>query len=240
MADRLQHRHDHHIHYQPGEEPRSILRHRCSRGSLNSSTSSTGSSADPRPPANPGEASSEPEHDALTCLSCTRRNVISVFPRFRKVTTHLFTSLSRSHQSRAAVGGGCPTESCIRAVGEGTGNDDPHARDLPASQVYPAQPTGAALCLGTWGLRSAASATSNNNNNNIGSGGSNKPTDRASHGDQYVISLPIIPGRLAGGCPLLKTTSHGAHTREFCLDIAQQRITWDSRKKKKLAHSKYP
>ncbi|KAJ2887017.1 1-phosphatidylinositol 4,5-bisphosphate phosphodiesterase delta-1 [Coemansia aciculifera] len=235
MTDRLQHHHHRDIHHQLGEESRAILRHRCSHGSLNSSTSSTtSSSADPRPQTNSGDTSSEPEHDALTCLSCTRRNVISVFPRFRKVTTHLFSSLSRGHQSRAAVGGGCPTESCIRAVAEGMGDGDPHARDLPASQVYPAQPTGAALCLGKWGLHSAASAT---NSNTIGSGGSsNRPADRVSHGDQFAIHLPTIPGRLARGCSLLKTTSHGAHTREFCLDVAQQRITWDSRKKKKLAH----
>ncbi|KAI8323181.1 hypothetical protein GQ54DRAFT_296882, partial [Martensiomyces pterosporus] len=46
----------------------------------------------------------------------------------------------------------------------------------------------------------------------------------------------MIPERLAKGCSLLKTTSRGAHIRDFRLDIAQQRITWNSRKKKKLAH----
>ncbi|KAJ2504758.1 hypothetical protein IWW47_002372, partial [Coemansia sp. RSA 2052] len=157
MLDRIHH----HLHSQLEEEPRAIIRHRSSRSSLNSSTSSTGSSADPHPPTNSGSELASPDQDALACLSCTRRNVVSVFPRFRRVTTHLFTSLSRSHQSRAAIGGGCPTESCARAVAEGASSGDPRARDLPSSQVYPAHPTGAALCLGKLNAHGAASATSN-------------------------------------------------------------------------------
>ncbi|KAJ2082696.1 1-phosphatidylinositol 4,5-bisphosphate phosphodiesterase delta-1 [Coemansia sp. RSA 988] len=233
---------------------RRVIRRHCSHGSLKSNNSSnstfdtvncssSGSStvrmADTR---NADESSSEINHNAATCLSCTRRNVISVFPRFRKVSNRFLTSLSRSSQPKAPTG--CPVESGLKAAGvchavdtttntkadsapkRSSGRADSHSRDPPI-RVYPTHPTMAALCLGL--QRDSQCTCSNRDGVSRGAG----PGDRCPHN---IIPLPAIPESLARGCALLKTTSRGVHSRDFRLDIAQQRITWNSRKKKKLAH----
>ncbi|KAJ2162819.1 1-phosphatidylinositol 4,5-bisphosphate phosphodiesterase delta-1 [Coemansia sp. RSA 552] len=225
---------------------RRVIRHCCSHGSFmsagSSGTSTTAGSAsidsssggtgallrrrrsssgrlsdmgDARAPA-------ERDHDAATCLSCTRRNVISVFPRFRKVSTRLLTSLSRGRQPKPA--GSCPVESGMKAADASPPVPEPHVRDPPTT-VYAAHPTRPALCLGPPHGRRCASADS------FGS-----HTARPDEPSGAAAPLPAIPARLVSGCALLKTTSRGAHVRDFRLDTAQQRITWNSRKKKKLAH----
>ncbi|KAJ2648894.1 1-phosphatidylinositol 4,5-bisphosphate phosphodiesterase delta-4 [Coemansia sp. RSA 1250] len=188
-----------------------VIRHYCSHGSLVSSASTIDSAnpddEDPLPP--------ELDHNAATCLSCTRRSVTGVFPRFRKVSTRLLSTLSRSSQLKPSSG--CPVESGLLASTQKqfhARRSDSHVRD-PPTKVHFTHPTRPALCFGqctcsTHGTR-APNCCSN-------------------------IPLPTIPERLANGCSLLKTTSRSAHFRDFRLDIAQQRITWDSRKKKKLAH----
>ncbi|KAJ2783559.1 1-phosphatidylinositol 4,5-bisphosphate phosphodiesterase delta-1 [Coemansia interrupta] len=230
-----------------------IRRHfsRSSFGSNNSTTSaSTSSSPSDRhqlESLNKGDTSAatvaearargivEPEadHDPATCLSCTRRNVISVFPRFRKVSTRLLTTLSRgagSNSSSSSNGGNgtqqktgsslCTADSRQRRRDGSIGSSETHPRDLLSSKVYPTHPARAALCLGR-----------------LDPEGSRRAGDiSADHRPPAVIPLPFIPDQMAKGCSLLKTTSRSAHLRNFRLDIAQQRITWDSRKKKKLAH----
>ncbi|KAJ2722647.1 hypothetical protein GGI07_003174 [Coemansia sp. Benny D115] len=103
------------------------------------------------------QKSSEPDHDPATCLSCTRRNVISVFPRFRKVSTRLLNTFSRGLPKKplaapgAALstgGAACPAAdpSLLGAIDES--GDSLLPRDLPASKVYPTHPARVALCLG--------------------------------------------------------------------------------------------
>ncbi|KAJ1723462.1 hypothetical protein LPJ53_002218 [Coemansia erecta] len=225
-----------------------IHRHfsRSSFGSNNSTTSASTSSSPPdryqleslnKEDTSAARAAAEPEtdHDPATCLSCTRRNVISVFPRFRKVSTRLLTTLSRGTGSSSSSGsnsGGsngaqqktgsslCTAESRQRRRDGSIGSSDTPPRDLLSSKVYPTHPARAALCLGR-----------------LDPEGSRRTGDiSADHRPSAVIPLPFIPDQMAKGCSLLKTTSRSAHLRNFRLDIAQQRITWDSRKKKKLAH----
>ncbi|KAJ2660122.1 1-phosphatidylinositol 4,5-bisphosphate phosphodiesterase delta-1 [Coemansia sp. RSA 1199] len=192
---------------------RRVIRHYCSHGSLVSSTSTTSSNLDYADDARAPEL----DHDAATCLSCTRRSVTGVLPRFRKVSTRLLTSLSRSSQPK--VPSGCPVESGLKAASSRAEKDghnacrDSHVRD-PPTKVHSTHPTRPTVCVQCTcrGTRSSECC------------------------DARVTRLPKIPERLANGCALLKTTKSGAHVRDFCLDIAQQRITWDSRKKKKLAH----
>ncbi|KAJ2794740.1 hypothetical protein H4R20_006126, partial [Coemansia guatemalensis] len=234
---------------------RRVIRRHCSHGSLRSNSSSSASSSTVRmaDTRNADESPTEIDHDAATCLSCTRRNVISVFPRFRKVSNRLLTSLSRSSQPKAPAG--CPVESGLKATGgachaaaaatadtaagteadrapkhSSSGRKDTHARDPPI-RVYPTHPTMAALCLG---LQRDSQCTCSSSSIRDGVSRGAGPGDRCPH--HSIIPLPAIPERLAKGCPLLKTTSRGVHYRDFRLDIAQQRITWNSRKKKKLAH----
>ncbi|KAJ2303338.1 hypothetical protein IWW54_005750, partial [Coemansia sp. RSA 2705] len=184
-----------------------VIRHYCSHGSLlSTSTASSASSGQDDVP--------EIDHNAATCLSCTRRSVTGVFPRFRKVSNRLLTTLSRSSQPKAP--GSCPVESGLKAAGtkaarNNGGRGDSHVRDPP--KVHPTHPSRPALCAGRCTCSSKGTGC-----------------------DESVIALPRIPPRLANGCALLKTTSRSAHVRDFRLDIAQQRITWDSRKKKKQAH----
>ncbi|KAJ2837666.1 hypothetical protein J3B01_001966 [Coemansia erecta] len=189
---------------------RRVIRHYCSHTSLVSTTSTTSSNLD--------DAQMELDHNAATCLSCTRRSVTGVLPRFRKVSTRLLTSLSRSSQSK--VPSGCPVESGLKAASSRAEKDghnacrDSHVRDPPV-KVHPTHPTRPTVCVAPCTCRATRSSECC---------------------DARVIRLPKIPERLANGCALLKTTKSNAHVRDFCLDIAQQRITWDSRKKKKLAH----
>ncbi|PIA13269.1 hypothetical protein COEREDRAFT_99688 [Coemansia reversa NRRL 1564] len=233
-----------------------VIRRHCSHGSLRSNNScnttfdaancsSSGSStvrlADTR---NIDEGLNEIDHDAATCLSCTRRNVISVLPRLRNISNRLFTTFSRGSLPKAPAG--CPVESGLKAAGachaadvttrteadctskHNSGRADSHARDPPV-RVYPTHPTMAALCLGLHrDIQCTCSSIRDGVSRITG------PGDRC---PQHSISpLPEIPESLAKGCSLLKTTSRGVHPRDFRLDIAQQRITWNSRKKKKLAH----
>ncbi|KAJ2397029.1 1-phosphatidylinositol 4,5-bisphosphate phosphodiesterase delta-1 [Coemansia sp. RSA 2603] len=210
-------------------------------GSNNSTTSaSTSSSPSDRhqlesldkQDASAAQATAEPEadHDPATCLSCTRRNVISVFPRFRKVSTRLLTTLSRGTSSNSNSGSNgtqqktgsslCTAESRQRRRDGSIGSSNAPPRDLLSSKVYPTHPARAALCLGRLGPEGCRR-------------GGDISADQLS---SAAIPLPFIPDQMAKGCSLLKTTSRSAHLRNFRLDIAQQRITWDSRKKKKLAH----
>ncbi|KAJ2850714.1 hypothetical protein IWW36_001683 [Coemansia brasiliensis] len=190
-----------------------VIRHYCSHSSLVSSASTISSAnpddEDPQPP--------ELDHNAATCLSCTRRSVAGVFPRFRKVSTRLLSTLSRSSQLKPASG--CPVESGLLASTQKqfhARRSDSHVRD-PPTKVHFTHPTRPALCFGQCTCSKHGTRSPNCCN-------------------RSVIPLPTIPERLANGCSLLKTTSRSAHFRDFRLDIAQQRITWDSRKKKKLAH----
>ncbi|KAJ2225493.1 hypothetical protein EV180_003379, partial [Coemansia sp. RSA 518] len=106
---------------------RRVIRHYCSHTSLVSTTSTTSSNLD--------DAQMELDHNAATCLSCTRRSVTGVLPRFRKVSTRLLTSLSRSSQSK--VPSGCPVESGLKAASSRAEKDghnacrDSHVRDPP-------------------------------------------------------------------------------------------------------------
>ncbi|KAJ1893395.1 1-phosphatidylinositol 4,5-bisphosphate phosphodiesterase delta-1, partial [Kickxella alabastrina] len=201
---------DHHHHH--------IRRHSSHSSSFESSASTHSHNTDPQPdPLSTAQqlvqrkAEPEPEleidHDPSSCLSCTRRNVISVFPRFRKVSTRLLSSLYRGSSSSAQQQpqqqqqqqqtSVCPLDP--RSTNAGIDADS-----VPASRAYPPCGRRAALCLGA-----------------VGEAG---------------FGLPVVPEHMAKGCSLLKTTSRSAHVRNFRLDVAQQRITWDSRKKKKLAH----
>ncbi|KAJ2608936.1 phospholipase [Coemansia sp. RSA 1365] len=233
-----------------------VIRRHCSHGSLRSNNScnstfdaancsSSGSStvrlADTR---NIDEGPNEIDHNAATCLSCTRRNVISVLPRLRNVSNRLLTTFSRGSLPKPPAG--CPVESGLKAAGtcyaadatvrtdadctskHSSGRADSHARDPPI-RVYPTHPTMAALCLG---LHQDIQCTCSSNRDGVSR--SAGPGDRCPQ--HSIIPLAEIPESLAKGCSLLKTTSRGVHFRDFRLDIAQQRITWNSRKKKKLAH----
>ncbi|KAJ1772951.1 1-phosphatidylinositol 4,5-bisphosphate phosphodiesterase delta-1 [Coemansia sp. RSA 1843] len=275
------------IHSQLDDFHRRIVRHRYSISSFcsNESTSSTNStisdsSADhpslfnstssvagnviATPDSATGAATaSEHDHDSANCLSCTRRNVISVFPRFRKVSNRLLSPFFRGSQQRPSAT--CPVElhsnngdssATDNAAHTETKHFAPVASDaaqtgrvapLPLHSsipsplhVYPTHPARAALCLGVWGADFkdiANSAKQAPPPPPSSSSADRQPASSAAAGRSNGITpLPIIPERLARGCPLLKTTSRGAHIRDFRLDIAQQRITWNSPKKKKLAH----
>ncbi|KAJ2659763.1 1-phosphatidylinositol 4,5-bisphosphate phosphodiesterase delta-1 [Coemansia sp. RSA 1200] len=211
----------------------------------------------------------EHDHDPTNCLSCTRRNVISVFPRFRKVSNRLLSSFRSPQQRPSAT---CPAEKLASKNRDNSVSDNiiyptPHSRPGPTvassdtSQkncvlplqhpyspliplhVYPAHPARAALCLGVRGA-SPSSDSPLSVSDAIGAKPAPASADQQSSssvagrnsGCGGFVPLPTIPERLAKGCPLLKTTSRGAHIRDFRLDIAQQRITWNSPKKKKLAH----
>ncbi|KAJ1940545.1 hypothetical protein GGF37_003930 [Kickxella alabastrina] len=204
MATTLQGKMDHHH----------IRRHSSHSSSFESSTSTHSHNTDPQPDplsmahqlvqrkAGP-EPEAEADHDPSSCLSCTRRNVISVFPRFRKVSTRLLSSLYRGSSSSAQQQPQQQTSVCPLDPRPTSAGID--ADSVPASRAYPSCGRRAALCLGAVG--------------------------------EVGFGLPVVPEHMAKGCSLLKTTSRSAHVRNFRLDVAQQRVTWDSRKKKKLAHS---
>ncbi|KAJ2711502.1 Phospholipase C, delta 3a, partial [Coemansia spiralis] len=238
-------------HVQVESARRPAIHHNRSIGRLrsSSSSSSSGSSAGsastfnkPLPPL-PRSPDAANQHNTDTCQSCTRRGVAAVLPRFRRASSRLFTSLTRGSPPPAPSA--CPMKSGLTAGAEpqpatahaaaaahvGTSGDGGtteapgiHVRDPPA-RVYPTSPTTAAVCVGIPSTRRVCSRSGRSVSRAEG------PCDRGS-----LLPLPQIPRRLASGCALLKTTSRGAHIREFRLDIAQQRITWDSRKKKKLAY----
>ncbi|KAJ2546426.1 hypothetical protein EV175_005606 [Coemansia sp. RSA 1933] len=213
----------------------------------------------------------EHDHDSANCLSCTRRNVISVFPRFRKVSNRLLSPFRGSQQRASAKcplephSKGCDSTEHIAYAGakQHPGGQDPseaaqrggavseslHTQPsllpppLSSSQtssimsplyVFPTHPAKAALCLGIQSTDFKDFAASKH----VRPSSADRQPSASAERSSGITPLPIIPERLARGCPLLKTTSRGAHTRDFRLDIAQQRITWNSPKKKKLAHSK--
>ncbi|KAJ2341662.1 hypothetical protein GGF43_006119, partial [Coemansia sp. RSA 2618] len=161
------------------------------------------------------------------CLSCTRRSVTGVLPRFRKVSTRLLTSLTRRGQAKTASGC-CSVDESLKGVGDKGASADSHVRD-PRTKVHATHPTRPSVCfLGT--CRKGMGTRTECLDNSV------TRIMPECFDDSVTGRIMRIPERLASGCALLKTTSRSAHVRDFRLDIAQQRITWDSRKKKKQAH----
>lgn len=206
------------------------LRNRCSHSSL-SSVESTNSSSQQLATETATATTDHNVNVSSTCLSCTRRNVTGgAFPRLRKVSNRLLTTFTRTIDSTRdnlsaslAKGRGdystCSVESCANNTAMASGNINCHDDDGTTTLLSSARDPRCFSQVYPTCHPARASLC-------LGKHPERLPTD-------------CIPEALARGCALLKTTARGAHIREFRLDIAQQRITWDSRKKKKLAHSKY-